>query len=274
MDADGHLQGSDPIFASDDTQSSATLTVNSPTAPVVTVSSVVPQLLKSGTSSSVTWQSSQSGSYRVYAGPTASCGVGTPVDTGNVSVPNSNIVSTVSVDSLTEGSNLVTVCVTNSEPTEGSASATLGRDTVSPAVSPVSSTNNIVSQDVTAQFSANEAGTYRVYVNDVNVGITGSYSGGSANQSVTVPNSAFTLDPGYNSLYVTVTDAAGNEGKSATSQIYKDGTPPPPVTSVSLSDCDYVGNSSTPCATKGNPRSGLSGRDFHVTWTPPADTAS
>ncbi|MFB0965731.1 MAG: hypothetical protein QMC36_08870 [Patescibacteria group bacterium] len=102
MDAAGHLQGSDPVFASDDTQSSATVTVNSATAPVVTVSSVVPQLLKAGTASSITWQSSQSGSYRVYAGPSANCGVGTPVETGNVSVPNSDVVTSVSVDALTE----------------------------------------------------------------------------------------------------------------------------------------------------------------------------
>ncbi|MFB0965730.1 MAG: hypothetical protein QMC36_08865 [Patescibacteria group bacterium] len=52
----------------------------------------------------------------------------------------------------------------------------MNRDTSAPTVSPVSSTNNIVSQDVVADFSANEAGTYRVYVNDVNVGVTGSYS--------------------------------------------------------------------------------------------------
>ncbi|MFZ3233145.1 MAG: hypothetical protein WA194_06605 [Patescibacteria group bacterium] len=75
MDSSGHLQGSDSVFSADDLQSSNTITVNSPTAPVVTVGAVTPQLLKAGSVSSVTWQSSQTGSYRVYAGPTASCGV-------------------------------------------------------------------------------------------------------------------------------------------------------------------------------------------------------
>ena len=46
VDQAGHLQGSDSVFSSDDLQSSNTITVNSPTAPVVTIGSVAPQLLK------------------------------------------------------------------------------------------------------------------------------------------------------------------------------------------------------------------------------------
>lgn len=230
MDSAGYFQASDSIFSSDDLVSSTTVTVNSPTAPVVTISSVSPNLLRAGQTASVTWQSTQTGSYRVYAGANAACGSGTASEVGTVSSVNSDVVSTVTSDTLSEGSNLVTVCVLNSEPTEGSVSAAISRDSVSPTVSPVSSSNNIVSQDVSATFSANEAGTYRVFVNDVNIGVTGSYSGSNSVEHVTVSNSAFGIDPGNNTMYVTVTDDAGNIGTSPTSTIYKDGTPPPPVT--------------------------------------------
>ncbi|MDQ1343346.1 MAG: hypothetical protein QG650_65 [Patescibacteria group bacterium] len=117
-DAAGHAQASDSLYASEDLVSSASITVNSPTAPVVTVSSVSPNLIRAGQSASVTWQSSQTGTYRVYAGSGAACGNGSPVETGTVTTANSDIVSTVTSAPLTEGLNPIAVCVQNSEPTE------------------------------------------------------------------------------------------------------------------------------------------------------------
>jgi hypothetical protein len=117
-DAAGHAQASDSLYVSEDLVSSASITVNSPTAPVVTVSSVSPNLIRAGQSASVTWQSSQTGTYRVYAGSGAACGNGTPVETGTVTTANSDIVSTVTSAPLTEGLNPIAVCVQNSEPTE------------------------------------------------------------------------------------------------------------------------------------------------------------
>ena len=91
---------------------------------------------------------------------------------------------------------------------------------------------------------------------------------------ITVLNSAFTVDPGNNALTITVTDAVGNVGTSSAVSVYKDGTPPPPVVSVALSDCDFLSNSGTPCEVLANPRSGMSGRDFAVSWGLPPDTSS
>lgn len=273
-DSAGNTQASDPNFSSEDLVSSASITVNTPSAPVVTISSVSPSLIRAGQSASVTWQSTQTGTYRVYAGPGSACGSGTPVESGNVTLANSDIVSTVTSAPLVEGSNPITVCVLNSEPTEGSNSSTITRDSVAPVVNLISNSNNIVSQDVSLIFSANEAGTYRVYVNGADTGINGSYSGSSFAQGVTVPNALFTVDPGNNPLSVRVYDDAGNFGDSATNQVYKDGTPPPAVASVALSDCDHLANSGTVCSALGNPRSGMSGRDFSVTWPALSPTAS
>ncbi len=175
---------------------------------------------------------------------------------------------------LSEGSNQVLVCVENVEPTEGSAFSTVAKDSVLPTVSPLSHTNNVVSQDVSVSVTANEAGTYRAYVNGSYAGIIGTYDAPGVAKQFVVPNSAFTVDPGNNALYVTVTDAVGNVGYSPESSVYKDGLPPDPVSSVSLEDCDYVGNSSTACATFGNPRNGTSGRDFRVSWTPVSESAA
>lgn len=273
-DSAGNAQASDANFSSEDLVSSASITVNTPSAPVVSISSVSPALIRAGQSSSVTWQSTQTGTYRVYAGPGAACGSGTPVESGSVTLANSDVVSTVTSAPLAEGSNPITVCVLNSEPTEGSISATITRDSVAPVIGLLSNSNNIVSQDVSLTFSANEAGTYRVYVNGADTGINGSYSGSNFTQAVTVPNALFTVNPGNNSLFVRVYDDAGNFGDSVTNQVYKDGTPPSAVASVNLSDCDRLSNAGTPCAALGNPRSGMSGRDFSVSWPALSATAS
>lgn len=166
------------------------------------------------------------------------------------------------------------VCVENIEPTEGSAFSTVTKDSVSPTVAPLSHTNNIVSQDVTVSVNANEAGTYRAYVNGSYAGVIGTYDTPNIVKQFIIPNSAFTVDPGNNPVYVTVTDAVGNVGYSPESSVYKDGLPPNPVSSVSLEDCDYVGNSSTACANLGNPRNGTSGPDFRVSWTPVSESAA
>lgn len=54
----------------------------------------------------------------------------------------------------------------------------------------------------------------------------------------------------------------------------KDLTPPLPPQSVNLTDCDHIGNAGTPCAIFGNPKNGVTGRDFYVNFTLPASTGA
>ncbi len=43
---------------------------------------------------------------------------------------------------------------------------------------------------------------------------------------------------------------------------------------MTLTDCDSVANFATPCGINGNPKHGLSGRDFYINFTLPTNTGS
>lgn len=248
-DADGNAAGSDANFTSGDLSAAPTISVSTPTAPVVTVNSVSPSVVRGGQTVSATWQSSQTGSYQVYAGAGTTCGSGVSVDSGTVAAADTPIVSNFSSDVLSEGSNPVTVCVTNAEPTQGSAASTVVKDTTAPTVSVSTySPSSVIAQDVLATFSATESGSYSIFVNGSDTGLSGSYPAASSPIQVTVPNAYFTINPGDNAFVIKVTDSAGNQGASSSKTVTKDSTPPSPVSSVAFEDCDYVGNSGTVCA--------------------------
>jgi hypothetical protein len=118
-DAESNANGSDPNFTSGDLSSDPQIVVATPTAPVVTVNSVSPNPVSGGTTVTVNWQSTQTGTYQVRAGAGAACSSGTLVDNGSVSAAGTPANSTFSSNVLSEGSNNIAVCVTNAEPTQG-----------------------------------------------------------------------------------------------------------------------------------------------------------
>lgn len=146
------------------------------------------------------------------------------------------------------------------------------KDSTAPTVTLGSYVSSITSQAATVDFQSTELGTYRILVNNTDTGVTGSVSSINTTVHLSVPNAQFSN--GDNSLKITVTDSAGNIGTSSTVVVNKDLIPPAPVTNVQLSDCDYIGNTGTDCAPLGNPRSGMTGRDFSVKWDTPTSSGS
>lgn len=78
-------------------------------------------------------------------------------------------------------------------------------------------------------------------MNGVDLALDGTYQTANSEKEVTVPNAAFTNNPGANSVRIRVYDARSNMGE-ATVSVTKDYTPPSPVASVSLEDCDFLSN--------------------------------
>lgn|GEM_PF-6295292 len=102
--------------------------------------------------------------------------------------------------------------------------------------------------------------------------VIGTYTSGDMNSVV---NNAALVN-GANTIRVKFTDTAGNGPVYSTNSAtpYKDLTPPLPPQSVTLTDCDYLGNTGTPCAALGNPKNGVTGRDFYVDFVLPTSTGA
>lgn len=157
--------------------------------------------------------------------------------------------------------------------------ASITKDTTAPTASIVSWTpSTVAAENVSLTWNASEAGTYVIEVNGVNLtagdgtNVVGSYTAGDMNSVVN--NAA--LANGTNTIKIKFTDTAGNGPVYSTNSAtpYKDLTPPLPPQSVTLTDCDYVGNAGTPCAALGNPKSGVTGRDFYVNFVLPTNTGA
>ncbi len=85
--------------------------------------------------------------------------------------------------------------MTNAEPTTGSTLQAITKDTVAPMITIGEYSNNITSQNVSLGFQSNELGTYRVLVNNIDTGVTGTVSAINTTVTVSVPNAAFTINP-------------------------------------------------------------------------------
>lgn len=207
------------------------------------------------------------------------CTDGTLVSTGTISSTATNsIVTDINATSLVGGTNTVYLCAKDLVGNVGSVTATITKDITPPTVTVLSYAPSTVSnEDFSVTWSASENGTYALEVNGVELvgsngtNVVGTFTG--ANIISTINNSV--LVNGVNTIKVKFTDAASNGPVlSDPAPVTKDNIPPQPPQSVTLADCDYVGNGGTPCAALGNPRSGATGRDFRIDFTLPSNTGS
>ena len=207
------------------------------------------------------------------------CTDGTLVSSGAINSTAANsIVSIIPASSLSNGGNTVYLCATDLVSNVGLVTASITKDTI-PPTSNISTTfaTIVTSQNVTVTWDASEAGTYAVDINgsSLNGGdgtnTVGSYSVG--NIVSTINNSIFLN--GSNTIRIKFTDTVGNGPVYSNSvTVTKDFTAPSAPLSVALTDCDALGNTGTPCAILGNPKNGVSGRDFYINFVLPTATGS
>ena len=107
------------------------------TAPVVTIDSITPDPTNSGTTA--IWHANDNGAYSVRVGGT-DCSTGTVVSSGTYSTAPAAVATPIAASDLSEGSNTIRVCVTDTAANTGSAVSSVTKDTTSPIVVNVSST--------------------------------------------------------------------------------------------------------------------------------------
>lgn len=234
-------------------------------------------MLGTSGSSVIGWHSDKLGTYEVRVGGT-SCTDGTVVSTGTISSTSANsLTAVVSASSLVSGLNTIYLCAKDLVNNIGLATASVTKD-IDPPTSTITTygPSTISSENVSVTWNASEAGTYVVEVNGTNLiasngtNVVGSYTSGD--MVSVINNSVF--QNGTNTIRIKVTDSVLNgpaySVNSAT--ITKDNTPPLPPQSVTLTDCDAIGNAGTPCAVFGNPKNGVTGRDFYINFVLPTAT--
>jgi hypothetical protein len=225
------------------------------TAPVVEITDTDPTLV-STQSIEVTWDAADanldSGTYQVRVGGT-NCtdgtaltdGDGTDNVTGPYTTSGQSVTSTIAASELSEGSNTIRVCVSDSASNTGSDTAEVTKDTEAPEVT-ISAPDAPVllgggdSVDVT--FSADKTGDYTI--RRASTGCTdglvlvSSTAYPATGEPVTESVGSGALAEGDNEIRVCVTDAAGNTGFEVTPTVTKDTTPP--VVTITETDPDPV----------------------------------
>lgn len=238
-----------------------------------------PAILGTSGSSTIGWHSDKLGTYEVRVGGT-SCADGVLLSTGTVSSTSTNsLSSTMSASSLVDGLNTIYLCAKDLGNNVGLATTTITKDTTPPtALITGYSPSTISAETVSVTWNASEAGTYTIEVNGSSLSsgdgtnVTGAYTSGD--MISVINNNVF--GNGANTIRVKITDTAGNGPAYSTNSatVTKDNTPPLPVQSVTLTDCDSLGNEGTPCAIRGNPQYGVTGRDFYINFILPTSTGS
>src|SRR5438132_7793137 len=195
--------------------------------PVVTIDSVSDTLLNASQSADVTWHADQSGTYSIRMGGN-SCTNGGQLASGAYTTPGT-VTTTISANSLAEGSNTIRVCVTNGSGGSGSKTTTITKDTQAPAVTINSVSKTLLGPSdtsVNVVWHAGESGSYSVRLGGTDcAGGTQVASGSYTSGNVTTAVNASSLSEGANTIRVCVTDAAGNPG-FATTSVTKDTTAP------------------------------------------------
>ncbi len=147
------------------TISSSTYTRYS-TSPTITINSVNPvsTYINGSTNPQINWQSNESGMYSIKIGGTSCSNATQATGTGNVSGTvnvGSSITSTINNSDLSQGSNSIRICVTDSVGNLGLTTQTITKDTTAPPVAENSgtiTTTNITSTGLTLNWAkANDA---------------------------------------------------------------------------------------------------------------------
>lgn len=237
-------------FDDEDQKTDMILTVATPNAPVTTISSISPSAVSSQ-DSTLSFSSTQTGSYKVVINGDGACSVGTIVtDWTAYSTSGATVNSTIAASALNTGTNTLYACVKNPAGDIGNANVILTKDLTPPVISSVTvSPANVVTNDSSTSFQCSENGTQRVTMNAFDSGYQSAT--GSAINTVTLPNANIAV--GANTVTVYCRDQAGNESTSTTS--VSKVSPPPAMTfsGLTLTDNDVAWD-------------GVDGRDLKVTW--------
>lgn len=110
---------------------SASVVIVDSTAPTVMIDSVTPNPTNAGTT--ITWHTNENGSYAVLIGG-ADCLTGTSVESGTYSTSPSTVATVIPAANLSEGSNTLRVCVTDTALNVGNATSSITKDTTVPPV--------------------------------------------------------------------------------------------------------------------------------------------
>lgn len=184
----------------------ASVTVGDTTVPTVTISDVTPSLVKAGESATVTWSSNERGTFSIRRAAT-SCTDGTVLSTG--SYTSGSKATPVSAADLSEGTNLVHVCVTDSGANAGGATATITKDSTAPdTVISSGPSGTINTGSVSFRFSSSDTDGALSCRIDAGDGTTAFEASGCTDGGKTYDISG--LSNGTYSFAVTATDVAGN----------------------------------------------------------------
>lgn len=237
-------------FDDEDKKTDVILTVATPNAPVVTISSTTPSTV-SAQNSTVSFSASGTGTYKVVINGDGACAAGAVVtDWTSYDTAGATINSTILASGLSAGGNTIYACVKNNVGDIGSANTVITKDATAPTVSNVTvSPANVVSNDSATSFQCSENGTYKVVMNAFNTGYL--TATGATTISVTLPNANISV--GSNTVTIYCQDAAGNEANTTTN-VSKVALPPNMTASgLTLTDNDTAWD-------------GVDGRDLKVTW--------
>lgn len=272
-DNDWNLGWSDSFYSSDDKVNQWSIIVNSTSSPEITflTPSVDTLYGPNNPTINLSWQSSQSWSYVINFWLSPTCSSWLNIWSWNVSAWWT-INSTFNYNDawIVSWDNKIIVCVTNEEPTQWSNSLNIKIDKTSPVVSYLNYTTSVWTWSANIWFKVDENSTYKIFINWVYSWINWTAIAWE-NTSNSISNDLLTINPWNNEVYIQATDNIWNIWNSQTFQIYKDFTPPPPVSTVNMFDCDFIGNSWTYCEKNWNPKSWITGRDFYISWVPPSE---
>lgn len=262
------------VTATDTTNQTATnsgsLVVQSTAAPTITINTATPTTIGGSGDVTINWQASKAlYKYELRFGScSGTLATGTNVTLGDGSAEiltlNTPVSSVINNASFSAGANNVYICGTDVDTNVGQNFAAITKDLTAPTVTVSSAMPTYVTtgQSVSVAWSANETGTYAVKIGSCSgatasgTNASGNYTSGSLTSTVPVND----LAEGSNTIYVCLTDTAGN-ASSATGTATKDTTAPTAVTGITLVDNDTT-------------HDGVDGYDLTVNWSPATTDSS
>lgn len=156
-------------FDDEDKKTDITLTVATPVAPVVTISSLSPTTVSSVSgydSSTLSFSADKAGTYKVVVNGNGACSAGTIMTDWTAYATGVTINTPISAGTLSDGTNTLYACVKNDVGDIGSANSAITKDTTAPSVYSMGlSPGAVVLNDSTGSVYCGEDGQYRFGAN-------------------------------------------------------------------------------------------------------------
>jgi len=201
------------------------------TTPVVTLT--LDKSRTGATMTTATWSSDDTGTYSVRVGGT-DCTTGALVDSGNYTLSGAVLNTTIDYMYLSEGTNIVRVCVTNALNNTGSDDEELVYDITPPTLTVDEIDHTPTNTDVDVTWTVDNAALVLLYDNDTDCTgtIVGGYSDVTGQNVINIISTIY-LSEGTNIFQLCASDDVDNVASQTVTIVYDTTTPTVTINSAS-----------------------------------------